>query len=46
MDSQKNRPRYLLWGPKAPFMCSSYCKLAPPTVNTAPRTVNTVPTVN
>ena len=28
------RPRYHLGGPRAPFMCSSYCKHTPPTVNT------------
>ena len=40
-------PRYHLGGPTAPFMCSSYCKHALPTVNTAPPTVNTAaPTVN
>ena len=44
---KKNRPRYDLGGPTAPFMCSSYCKQAPPTVNTPPPTVNTPPpTVN
>ena len=44
---QKNRPRYHLGGPTAPFMCSSYCKQVPPTVNTAPPTVNSAPpTVN
>ena len=29
---KKNRPRYHLGGPTAPFMCSSYCKQAPPTL--------------
>ena len=44
---QKNRPQYHLGGPTAPFMYSSYCKQAPPTVNMAPPTVNTAPpTVN
>ena len=44
---KKNRPRNHLGGPTAPFMCSSYCKQAPPTVNTPPPTVNIPPpTVN
>ena len=43
----KNRPQYHLGGPTALFMCSSYCKHAPPTVNTAPPPVNAAPpTVN
>ena len=43
----KNRPQYHLRGPTAPFMYSSYCKQAPPTVNMAPPTVNMAPpTVN
>ena len=47
MPPKKNRPRYHLVGPTAPFMCSSYCKQAPPTLNTAPPTVNWAPlTVN
>ena len=47
MAQKINRPRYHLGGPTAPFMCSSYCKQAPPTVNTPPPTVNTPPpTVN
>ena len=44
---KKNCPRYHLGGPTAPFMCSSYCKQAPPTVNTPPPTINIPPpTVN
>ena len=44
---QKNRPKYHLGGPTALFMCSSYCKHAPPTVNMASPTINSVPpTVN
>ena len=44
---KKNRPQYHLGGPTAPFICSSYCKQAPPTVNTALPTINTAPpTVN
>ena len=44
---KKKRPRYHLGGPTVPFMCSSNCKQAPPTVNTAPPTVNSAPpTVN
>ena len=39
----KNRPRYHLGGPTALHMCSSYCKQAPPTVNTAPPIVNSAP---
>ena len=48
MNAPKNNcPRYHLGGPTAQFMCSSYCKQAPPTVNTAPLTVNSAPpTVN
>ena len=43
----KNRPPYHLGGPTAQFMCSSYCKQAPPTVNMVPPSENSdPPTVN
>ena len=38
---QKSRPQYHLGGPTALFRCSSYCKHASLTVNSAPPTVNT-----
>ena len=44
---QKNRPQCRLGSPTALFRCSSYCKPAPFTVNSAPPTVNLAPlTVN
>ena len=47
MSPPKNSPQYHLGGPTALFRCSSYCKHASPTVNSAPRTVNSAtPTVN
>ena len=45
-DPPKNRYQYHLRGPTALFRCPSYCKHAPPNVNSAPNVNTATPTVN